>query len=329
MIIKSFELDKIDHKKNKNYLFYGENNGLISEILEKKFKSKFKNKIYDYEESEILKNEKDFFDKILTNSFFDNEKLLIISRSTDKVFKIAEEIIARNIDDLSIIFLSGNLEKKSKLRKLFEKDKNSVCIAFYPDNQKTLTVLVNNFFNKIKMPVSQEIINTIVEKNDGNRQELNNELIKIENFVKNKKNIKLEEILKLTNSSANNNISELVDFCLAKNEKKIIKILNENNFSNEDTVLIIRIFINKIKRLIKIKAQNQENKNIDNVISNFKPPIFWKDKDLVKQQLINWSDKEIGDLLNSTNENELLIKKNYANSLKILFNFIFSTAKTN
>ena len=215
MIIKSFELNKIDHKKNKNYLFYGENNGLISEILEKKFKSKFKNKIYDYEESEILKNEKDFFDKILTSSFFDNEKLLIVSRSTDKVFKIAEEIITRNIDDLSIIFLSGNLEKKSKLRKLFEKDKNSVCIAFYPDNQKTLNILVNNFFNKIKISVSQEIINTIVEKSDGNRQVLNNELLKVENFVKNKKKIKLEEILKLTNSSANKNISELVDFCLA------------------------------------------------------------------------------------------------------------------
>tara|TARA_B100001057_G_C22789046_1_gene926824 strand:+ start:672 stop:1661 length:990 start_codon:yes stop_codon:yes gene_type:complete len=327
MIIKSFEINKIDHKKNKNYLFYGENYGLITEILEKKFKSEFKNKIYNYEESEILKNEKDFFDKILTHSFFDNEKLLIISRSTDKIFKIAEEIITKNIDDLSIIFLAGNLDKKSKLRKLFEKDKKSVCIAFYPDSQKTLSQLVNNFFKNIKVPVSQEIINTIVEKSDGDRQELNNELVKIENFVKNKKSIRLEEILKLTNSSTNNRISELVDFCLAKNERKIVKILNENNFSKEDTILIIKIFMNKVKRLIKLKNQIQENKNIDNVISNFKPVIFWKDKDLVKQQLINWSNKDIGDLLNSTNENELLIKKNYENSLKILFNFIFSTVK--
>ena len=329
MILKSFEIEKINNEKNKNYLFYGENNALINELVTNNFKTKFKDKIYNYEENEITKNEKNFFDNILTSSFFENEKLIIVSRCTDKILKIAEEIVDKEIQDLKIIFLADNLEKKSKLRNFFEKNDKTVCVAFYPDNQKTLSILVNNFFRKINYSVSQEIINIIVEKSNGDRQSLKNELSKIENLTKSKKKIELSKILKLINVSEKNNISELVDVCLAKKQQKVVRIMNENNFSNEEAILIIRIFLNKTKRLIKLKTIMKENQNIDNVLSGFKPPIFWKDKELVKDQLKKWSDKNIETLFKSINETELSIKKNFENSIKILFNFIFTTSKIN
>ncbi len=327
MIIKSFELNKIDLKKIKNYLFYGENSGLISEILEKKIKINFKNNIFNYEENEIFKNEGDFFDKVLTHSFFENEKLIIISRSTDKVYKIAEEIINKSINDVTIIFIASKLETKSKLRKLFEKHSQSVCIAFYPDNNKALSVIINNFFRNIKISVSQEIINTIIEKSNGNREQINNELSKIETFLINKKKIELNDIKKLINASNNDNINELVDFCLAKNKIKTLKIINESNFSKDETILILRTFLNKTKRLIKLRMFIEENKNLDDAISNFKPPIFWKEKEIIKQQLKNWTKNNIEDLLELVNKNELLIKKNFDNSHKILLNFIFSMVR--
>ena len=327
MIIKSFELDKIDFKQNKNYLFYGDNLGFIYEILEKKIKINFKENIYSYEENEILKNERDFFDKVLTHSFFENEKLVIISRSTDKIFKIAEELIDKSLNDVTIIFISNKLETKSKLRKLFEKDSQSICVAFYPDNSKTLSIIVNNFFRKIKISVSQEIINIIVEKSNGNRQLINNELSKIESFLINKKKIEINDITKLINAPGNDNINELVDFCLAKNKNKTLRIINESNFSNEETILILRTFLNKTKRLTKLKALIQDNRNLDNVISNFKPPIFWKEKEIIKQQLKNWTKNNMEDFLDVINKNELLIKRNLENSDKILLNFIFSVVR--
>ena len=327
MIIKSFEFNKIDHKNFQNFLFYGDNIALINDIIQNKFKLNFKDQSFNYEESEILKNEKNFFDEIMSQSFFENKKLIIISRSTDKIKKIAEEIIERQIKDLTIIYIADKLDKRSKLRNLFEKNKKLIAVPFYPDNQKTLSIIVNNFFNQLKAPISQELINIIVERTNNDRQKVYNELSKIENILKKKKNIKIDEILKLIKKSENDDISELVDFCLAKNQKKIIRIINENNFSSEDTVLIIRTFLNKTKRLIKLKNLLRENDNIDFAISNFKPTIFWKDKEIIKQQLKNWSDYNIELLLNSINENELLIKKNFENSTKILLNFIFSTVK--
>ncbi len=327
MIIKSYELKKFDFKKSKNYLFYGNNLAQINQIIDEKIKPNFLNKIFKYEENEILKNENNFFDEILSQSFFDNEKLLIISRTTDKLHNIAKEIIEREIKDLVLVFISENLEKKSKIRNLFEKDKKSVCVAFYPDDHKSLTFFINDFFKKYKISLSQENINTIIERGNGDRYNIKKELSKIQNLSVSREKINLDDILKLINTYEKDNISELVDLCLAKKEKKINLILNENNFTNEDTILIIRTFLNKVKRLIKIRDHIKNNRNVDIAISTFKPTIFWKDKEIIKEQISRWPDKTIETLLVVINDNELLIKKNYENSMKILTNFIFDTVK--
>ena len=327
MILKSFEIEKINISKNNYYLFYGENSGYKKEIIEKKFKSEFNENTFNYDENEILKDENKFFDQILIKSFFEKQKLILIFRTTDKLLKIIKEIIEREIDDVVFVFISEKLEKKSKIRSFFEKEKNLVCVPFYLDTYQSLSYLINNFFKKLKISVSQEITNIIIERSNYDRLNLRNELNKIQCYAKDKQKITLENIIKLTNLTENNNISELVDFCLAKNERKTLRIINENNFSSDDSILIIRTFQNKVKRLINLKEEINKNNNIENVISTFKPPIFWKDKEIVKLQIKNWPYKRIQKLLNTINDAELSIKKNYENSIKILLNFIFATCK--
>ena len=328
MILKAFEIEKINIYKNNYYLFYGENSGFKKEIIEKKFKSEFNENIFNYDENEILKDENKFFDQILTKSFFEKQKLILISRTTDKLLKVIKEIIERKIEDVVFVFISEKLEKKSKIRYFFEKEKNLVCVPFYLDTYQSLSYLANNFFKKLKINVSQEITNVIIERSNYDRLNLNNELNKIQYYAKDKQKITLENIIKLTNLTENNNISELVDFCLAKNERKTLRIINENNFSSDDSILIIRTFQNKVKRLMNLKEEINKNNNIENVISTFKPPIFWKDKEIVKLQIKIWSYEKIQKLLNTINDAELSIKKNYENSIKILLNFIFTTCKT-
>ena len=329
MIIKSYEINKINLKKNNVYLLYGENEGFKNKVIDDTFK-KFSKNIYKYDEKEILNNKENFFNKILSKSFFETEKLIIILRSTDKIVNIIEEIIEKNIEDTKIILLANILEKKSKLRMLFEKNKNIVCVPFYADNFQTLNNIANTYFREKKIPISQETINILVERSRGDRLNLNNEITKIENFTKSKKIINVDDILKLTNLAENYSVNELVDSCLAKNSKKTINILNENNYSTEDCILIIKTFLIKAKRLNKLKSQTKGNENIDQLITSFKPPIFWKDKEIIKEQVKNWTLKKVENLIYKINEIELLIKKNSSNSINILFDFIITQSnKTN
>ena len=326
MIIKLFELQK--NKKNETTLnlLYGNNQGLKNQIINDYFISNFKGDILKYEEDDVLNNHNEFISNLLNRSLFENEKILIISRATDKVLDVVLEILERNIQGTKIILESNILEKKSKLRVLFEKDKNLVCIPVYEDDNKSLEFIIQDFLKKKKIKFSQEIINILIDRAKGDRGNLKNELSKLESLSLSKKNINLEDVQKLTNLAENYTVFELSDNYLAKNSKKVSRILNENNYNSDDCILILRTILNKSKRLLKLKNEIDKNNNIDLVLSSFKPPIFWKDKEIVKEQIVNWPLKKIQDMIIKISEVELLIKKNSSNSLNILSDFIISQA---
>ena len=327
MILKSFELNKLKFENYNFYLFYGDNEGLKEELIKNLFEKNYLDKIHRYEEREILDNENNFFNGIFTKSFFDNEKLIIINRATDKIKVLIEGLIEKHPQDIQFILNSKNLEKKSTLRKFFEKEKLTVCIPFYEDNNQTLNSIISQFFRNKKIRISQQLINILIERSRGDRKNLNNELVKIEAFSLNKKNISLEKIIKLTNLADNYSASELIDHSLAKNTRKTVTILNENNYSDEDNIIIIRTLLSKLKRLAKIHALANDKNNIESAILAFKPPIFWKDKPFIVQQMRSWGEKELNSLIYKTSEIELLIKKNSVKSKSILFDFIINNSK--
>jgi len=300
---------------------------LKEETIKNFFEKNYQNKIHRYEEKEILDDVGNFFNVVLTKSFFDNEKLIIINRATDKIRELVEELIEKNPEDIKIILNSKNLEKKSNLRKFFEKEKIIITVPFYEDNNQTLNSIVSLFFRNKKIPISQQLINVLVERSRGDRKNLKNELQKIETYSLNKKNLHLEEIMKLTNLSDNYSASELVDHSLAKNTRKTVTILGENNYSDEDNIIIIRTLLAKLKRLVKIYELVDEKNNIEQAISACKPPIFWKDKPLVIQQIRSWKKDGLEKLIYKTNEIELLVKKNSALAKNILADFIINNSK--
>jgi DNA polymerase-3 subunit delta len=320
MILKSYEINKINKDTNRLILFYGKNEGLKNEALN--FLIKDKNHISNYEEKEILDNENNFIENILSKSLFEPQKFIIIKRATDKILKIVETLHLKNFEDVTIVLNSDSLEKKSKLRSLFEKNKTLVCVPFYPDNDQTLSKLAYNFLREKKVSISTSNINLIINKCAGDREKLLNELQKIQYYAKNGKKINSENISKLINLSENHSISELIDNCLAKNKKKIINILNDNNFSNEDCIIITRSFILKAKKLLDLSKTYEINNNIDLTIASAKPPIFWKEKEITKQQVQKWNSKNIKQLIYSLSETELQIKKNINNSINLITDFI-------
>jgi len=328
MILKHYQINKINLDINKIILFYGKNEGLKSQEINNILK-KNKSNIFNYEEKDIIENKENFFNELLSNSFFEKEKIILINRATDKLTDIVIYILEKNINDVIIVINSNSLEKKSKLRTLFEKQNRLLTIPIYPDTNETLNQLAQSFFRSNKIKISQENINIIINKCGGERLFLINELEKIKLFVEtNQGKIDNNDLLKLVNLGQNHDVSELVDNCLIKNSKKTLEILNQNKFSTEDCILLIKTFLNKAKRLKQLSNFYQQNKNLELTINNAKPPIFWKDKEIVKKQINLWSDQSIPKLIKKLFDIELQIKKNYESSIIITTNFILSQLST-
>ncbi len=326
MIIKTFEINKKKFDKENLFLIYGENEGLKNEVVQI-LKKNLNGNIENYDETQIISNKELFYEKMFNQSLFEKQKVIIINRCSDKIYEIIENIIEKKNSDIKIILNASVLEKKSKLRNLFEKSRELVIIPTYKDNSITLADIAKKFFNNYKISISQETINLLTNRCNGDRGHLKSELDKILIYIHDKKNINLEEIYKLTNLAENFSINELVDTTLSKNSQKTSEIISESNYKSEDGILILRTFLQKAKRLLNLYDKQNENVSLDSLIDNYKPPIFWKDKPIVKKQLENWSKSKIKDLIINTNKTEEFLKKNSSISLMLVFNFIYEASE--
>ena len=322
MIIKSFELEKLKFKIQNLHLIYGNNEGIKNDIINNVYLKNFTGEILKYDESEVLNTEEIFLSNLQNNSLFEKNKLIIISRASEKIHNLINYILEKDLSDIKIIIKAYNLDKKSKLRKLFEKENQLICTPVYEDDVRSLGFIIQKFCRECKLSLSQEAINILIERSKGDRINLTNELNKIRNLSISKKKISIDDILKLSNIAQNYSVFELSDNYLAKNLKKVSNILNENNYSQEDCILIIRTILNKLKRLLKIRSEIDNNINIDQILSNFKPPIFWKEKEIVKKQAQSWSTQEVREIIYKINDLEALVKKNTSNSMLFVSNFI-------
>ena len=321
MILKSFELDKINFSKFKLFVLYGENEGLKKEIISK-IKRNYNNKEIIYEEEQILKNKDFFFSEIKNKSLFDENKTFIIERSSEKISEIVMDLDQNFLDDI-IILNCGVLDKKSKLRNFIEKSNNAVIIATYKDNSQSLINIAKEFFLKNKISVSYETLNLLVNRCSGDRGNLKNELEKVSNYLCDKKVLSMKEISTLTNLAENYSASELVDASLSKNLKKTQEILNENNYAHEDIFFILRVFLQKAKKILSLLEKIENKSDIEKVISEHRPPIFWKDKPVIKKQLELWSYKKMSNLIQKLNHIEITIKENNTLSIILMKNFIY------
>ena len=322
MILKYFELSKLNFNVTNFLLFHGKNEGYKNEEIEKITK-RLKRTIVNYDEKQIIENTDEFFENNLNKSFFDDEKIILINRCTDKIIKVIEELIDKKVNDTIFILNTDSLEKKSKLRNFFEKSESQlVSIAFYPDNFDTLFKIAQQTTRVKKILLSNECLNILVNKCANDRKNLLNEIEKIELYSRDKKKISNEEVFRLINLSENHSINELINYCLVKNQKKLFNILNENIFSNEDCIIIIRTLLKKSKNLLNLVNLYQSNKNIEATINNAKPPIFWKEKNIVKDQINLWSSEKLKNLIVEINDIEYQIKKNSFNSINFTTNFL-------
>ncbi len=327
MILKPYQFSNLKHASLNFYLLYGQNEGQKYEVIQKILDTGYTENIHRYEEDEIFNNYDNFINELSNKSFFEDKKIIVISRVTEKINSLINDVKDKNIKDVKIIINSKPLDKKSKLRANFEKNNELACVAFYHDDNNTLANSASKFFSEKKIPISREILNLLVERCRGDRINLKNEISKIENFLIDKKTISADEILKLTNLAENYSFSELADACLSKNKKKTLLIINENNFTSEDCVTIIRIFLNKAKRILVLKKMEKENKSVEECLTSYRPAIFWKDKEVVRQQIKHWSLEKIQQLIFSMNDLELLIKKDNITSVNILNDFMLNQVR--
>jgi len=333
MIIKSYEIQKkiLEINQYNLFLLYGENDGLKKEIKEF-IKQQISTKNNDAEfltfyESDITENEENFYNSIYSGSLFSKKKIIYINGGTDKILSKIEDISEKYPKNVYIIILANILDKKSKLRNYFEKNSKLACVACYLDNDRDLELIARTKLNENKIILSKESLNLLIEKSNNDRTNLKNEIEKIITFSLNNKNLKIEDIKSIINFSGEHKSDNLINECLCGNTVQYKKILSELYMNTINQIFFLRILSNKIQRLLKIKSVERDYKDLETLVNSIKPPIFWKEKPILKKQITIWNLDDLKKIFNQINETEILCKKNPQISKIIFFQFFTSICK--
>ena len=331
MIIKSYEIEKnpSNFLKGKLFLLYGENDGLKKDIKEliKKHLQERDIEILSFFESDIEKSQENFYNSIYNGSLFGDKKIIIINNGTDKIINQMEFVVEKNPENIFLIILSDVLEKKSKLRILFEKNTNLSCVPCYLDNERDLERIARYELQKEKINLSKEIINFLVEQSNNNRGSLKNEINKIKVLLKNKKELNINEIKALISFSGEIKSDNFINHCLCGNISEYKKMLTELYSNATNQIFLLRILSNKIQKLLKIKENENNYESLDILLNSSKPPIFWKEKPMVKKQITIWSLSDLKLSINKINTTELMCKKNPEIAKIISFNLFTEICK--
>ena len=318
MIIKNyqFNINTEITKKYKALLLYGVNEGVKKEFIEKIKQENKKTEIFNFFEEEILKNKQLFFEKVFSNSLFENKKIIFVHEATDKISKEIEDCLNKIDPNTKTYIFANNLDKKSKLRRLFEDSKNIGIIPLYEDDEKTILNYIKKELEEFK-GLTNEVCSLIILNSNLDRRFIQNEIYKIKTLFNDKiiKKDLLEKILNLEKESA---FDEIRDNAIVGEKTKLNKLLSTNNLVKEDLFFFLNSLIFRFKKMKDLL--NNQDKNVEKIINDAKPPIFWKEKPILKKQLNIWSKKNIDKIINILNEVEILAKRNSQIESSIILN---------
>jgi len=311
VILKSYIVEQnIDVLKNyQATLIYGQNIGTKDDIKQYLRDGSKNSEIIIFFEEEVLKNTNILYQNLVNESLFNNNKIIFIYEATDKIFDQISECLEKTNNNIKIYIFSDNLEKKSKLRNLFEKDKNLAIFSCYEDNERTLNNYINKELKEYK-GLSGEIINLIIYNSNMDRRIIKSELVKIKDFFLTKK-ISKKEILEILNIKDDISFDKIRDNAMHGDKKKINKLLSEIDLINVDAFFCLNSLNYRIMKLQEIIRLSEGNKNnYSQSIENLKPPVFWKDKPIILQQLRRWDLEQLTQLATEIGETEILMKRN-------------------
>lgn len=297
MIVKSYIIEKNESTLDdyKSVLIYGENQGLREDLKNIIKKKNTDSEIINLFQDEIINNKNILFDETNNVSLFSTKKIIFVHEATDKIFNQIEEILAKPINDLKIIVLANTLEKKTKLRNIYEKDKKFAVVPCYLDNEMTLSFYINKRLKNVK-GVNQEIINLLINNSNSDRKAISNEIKKIVSYGS-KKEINYETVQKLINIKSDTAFSKIRDASLTGDKKKVNQLLSEVEFRNEDIFMYLYSLNTRVLKLYEIHNINKDVRDIELSIETLKMKIFWKDKPIFINQLKKWDIEKLQKIL--------------------------------
>ena len=291
MKIKAYELKSlVEKKKYAAYLIYGQNKGLVrekSQVIIDTYKNK-ETEIIKFDNDEFVSEPEKLSNEFNTFSLTAEKKILHVLNVKDNLTEIISDAITSQNLNCLIVFESEELTPRSKLRKFFEKEKHLGILPCYFDSERDVQDLIEFTFNKENMQINRDIVLLIAKHLGNERHIIKNELEKIILYLKNKKEIKIEDIMKCLSQNENFGFDDLNYSICDGNLIKLDKIINQLYLEGINPIALLRSVGKHFQKILFVNEKIDAGMNLSESVSQLKPPIFFLYINQFKDQVRKW-----------------------------------------
>lgn len=279
-------------------LLYGANEGLIGEYV-KSFVKTVSEDINDAFQvtylnySDVSSNIGNLFGEYNSQSLMGGKRAIILQNADNNLTKNLNQLFEDSKSNNLLIITAGSLNKSASLVKLAEKEDFFACIPCYEDRAENIYSMAKDFFLKNNITIDRDSMQLLCGRLSNDRKSSLEELEKLITYIRNKKDISIDDIYK---SVSDVSASSMDDLCFFTASGDLInlnntyqKLLNENI----EPISMIRSMYYHFEKLLKARSVYDETRSIDKASSSIVPRVIFFRENSFKSQISSWNRDKI------------------------------------
>ncbi|MGY8985081.1 MAG: DNA polymerase III subunit delta [Sphingomonadales bacterium] len=315
---RAFEVKGHLTKLNDQYsgvLIYGPDEGLVRERAHRISKQVVEDlsdpfNVVRPSLSQVIEEPSILLDELLSLSMVGGRRLVRLDGAEDKAYQGLEQALSgipKDGEKNLLVVTAGNLKPSSKIRKLFEGLEIAVTIACYADSSKDVEELIIEVLGANNLKADPQAISFLLNNLGSDRLISRSELEKIVLYAGDRidRVIKLEDVITLIGDSATLTLNDIASATTGGDLKRLDQLLERAQSQGENAIAIIRALSRRLQQFHLVKGLIEAGQPIDSAIGKLRPPLFFKEKDIFRNQLFLWSSQKLGKALLLLSDAEL------------------------
>ena len=330
-----YENNLRNKSKNVNIIFlYGTNTGLVDlmykktlEVLKVDTNDPFN--VSKIDGNDFKNNPSILHDNINTLNVFSDKRLILLDLMHISINKNLETIILEAVkieNNNYLLLIRASDLKISSFVKYFQNVNNAILVPCYEEKIETINSKISDLLFKHKISFKQDFVKNLVLKLSSNSLTNEMEIEKLDIFLTNNSYVTEEMIFTLLSKNDETNLNKIIENCSNGNTSVALSAF-ENTYENQTTsITLIRMFVNHFKLVEKILLLVKNYNDLNYVVENIRPPIFFKKKEFIIFQCKLWNLKLVKIILNRLIDLELRCKLDSSIEKTLLSQFLLSTS---
>ncbi len=232
-----------------------------------------------------------FLDALNSISLLGDRRLILFDAVDDSCLKFLEETLSLAPGGTFVLLKSSALKRDSELRMAFETAVHTAAMALYPDDERVAFARARSLLETYAMKWDEDAEQSFFSLVGYDRPVVAQEIAKLALYCWGKPRISTSDVVAVCGDVIEESLEDTIDVILSGDLAGLDRAL-AGNFGRDGKALLPAL-ASHLSRLVVLRSALDGGETIDQVIRNARPPVFFKRRAAIVNQLSRFGLAEL------------------------------------